>query len=495
MCSISGYYNPSQLHSDGVWNWFHKIMYRATDRGRDSWGITELAKIDPFGSSSSFTQKEVGRYRGAASGTLKPTWCGIANCRAEPTTEYIADKRPEDIQPFEDSGYWVAHNGTIANDMDLRAKYGETPTPVDSAAIARVFAHFRVDLRMPGEILKALSKIKGSYALAIASEHQSDVLVLVTNYKPLYLQYQCLLSSWFFSSLPNYLLHNHEHPMNIRSGFQPVAIPPYSGVVLTSSGPVPFTLPKNSSSSPLVICSGGLDSVVAATWAQQIYGKCELLHFDYGCRATERELERISIIGEYLRVPTRVIQTDLFTKTIGGSPLTNTAKAEVNTSRSGEAGAEYAHEWVPARNLIMFAIATGVAEAQGHDVLVYGGNLEESGAFPDNEFEFVRKLNDVMPYAVGADKAMSIASPVGNLMKHEIVTMGLSIKAPLHLTWSCYEAGHVHCGTCGPDYMRKRAFKMNGVKDPAFKHEWNDPFWEGCTNYVEPVGTRETTPA
>lgn len=57
--------------------------------------------------------------------------------------------------------------------------------------------------------------------------------------------------------------------------------------------------------------------------------------------------------------------------------------------------------------------------------------------------------------------------PVGNLVKHEIVKMGLQIGAPLHLTWSCYEGGDKHCGKCGPCYMRKTAFEINGVKDPV----------------------------
>lgn len=55
--------------------------------------------------------------------------------------------------------------------------------------------------------------------------------------------------------------------------------------------------------------------------------------------------------------------------------------------------------------------------------------------------------------------------PVGNMMKHEIVQLGHQLGAPLDKTWSCYRAGELHCGTCGPCYMRRKAFKINGLPE------------------------------
>jgi 7-cyano-7-deazaguanine synthase in queuosine biosynthesis len=42
-----------------------------------------------------------------------------------------------------------------------------------------------------------------------------------------------------------------------------------------------------------------------------------------------------------------------------------------------------------------------------------------------------------------------------------------SLKGEVH-TWSCYESGLAHCGSCGPCMMRKTAFAMNGAVDPVF---------------------------
>jgi 7-cyano-7-deazaguanine synthase len=155
---------------------------------------------------------------------------------------------------------------------------------------------------------------------------------------------------------------------------------------------------------------------------------------------------------------------------IGASPLTDGTKG-IASDGDGRAGAEFAHEWVPARNLIMLAIATGIAEAHGFDVLAVGTNLEESGAYPDNEMEFVKRLNALLPFAVGSRRKVRVEMPAGNLMKHEIVKRGVAVDAPLDLTWSCYHAGDHHCGQCGPCYMRRRGFEMNGLADPVFAHE------------------------
>src|SRR5205085_6785589 len=98
--------------------------------------------------------------------------------------------------------------------------------------------------------------------------------------------------------------------------------------------------------------------------------------------------------------------------------------------------------------------------------IALGNNLEESGAYPDNEQEFIRALNVVMPNAVQEGRSVRFTEPVGNLMKHEIVKLGLEVGAPLDLTYSCYRGGELHCGRCGPCFMRHNAFRMNGAVDP-----------------------------
>jgi 7-cyano-7-deazaguanine synthase len=176
-----------------------------------------------------------------------------------------------------------------------------------------------------------------------------------------------------------------------------------------------------------------------------------------------------------------------FFRVVRHSPLLG--DGEINRVDEGREGAEFAHEWVPARNFVFIALATAIAEAYGYDYIATGINLEESGAYPDNEMEFIRLLNKVLPYAVGPNKHVELLMPVGHLVKHEIVRLGLEVGAPLHLTWSCYDKGPKHCGRCGPCYMRRWAFKINGVRDPVeydLPTEVEDEFWRGTKPYTVP---------
>jgi 7-cyano-7-deazaguanine synthase len=209
----------------------------------------------------------------------------------------------------------------------------------------------------------------------------------------------------------------------------------------------------------LVVCSGGLDSVVAATKLVREGHDVELIHFMYGSRAEGREQAAVVAVGEALGVPVRFHAISAYQPE--DSPL---LRAD-STIAGGEEGAEFAHEWVPARNLLMLATATALAEARGFQLVALGNNLEEAGAYPDNEPEFIDRFNDLLPFAVGDGKRVRVVMPVGNMMKHEIVALGHELKAPLHLTWSCYRTGPVHCGRCGPCYMRSTAFHINGLPE------------------------------
>ena len=53
------------------------------------------------------------------------------------------------------------------------------------------------------------------------------------------------------------------------------------------------------------------------------------------------------------------------------------------------------------------------------------------------------------------------------MTKAEVVKIGLELKVPYELTWSCYEGKDKPCGVCGTCIDRKEAFRLNGVEDPA----------------------------
>ncbi|MBM3897000.1 MAG: 7-cyano-7-deazaguanine synthase QueC [Thaumarchaeota archaeon] len=466
-CSISGCIifqkSRSQEEIQRIEQRLRQIMIMAEDRGRDSYGIVAFQN-----DGSCVEIKEIGK----ASESLikKPrfinpkTYIVIANNRAEPTTEYVANKNVEDIQPFGNSVF-ISHNGMIANDFDLEKQFKlKRKTKIDSAILPPLLEGIWDDsLDGLQKILR--DAIVGSFALAIVKKGEPNALYLACNYKPIFLEYDVALDVVYFTSLESYL---QQDTLKVWDANPIRQLKPYSVAKITTSKAFDerSLFIDSRKMKALVVASAGLDSTTAAKVMMNKGYEVTLLHFKYRHRAEAREQESIRRIAGHLNCGFMFIDTTLFKDVIGHSRLTETW-AEIQKERDGEAGAEFAHEWVPARNLIFLSIATGIAEAHGYDVIVPGTNLEESGAYPDNEMIFINKLNEVLPYATNLQRRVKIEMPVGNLMKHEIVKLGVQIGAPLHLTWSCYEGGEAHCGRCGPCYMRKKAFKINGLKDPV----------------------------
>lgn len=370
----------------------------------------------------------------------------VGNLRAEPTTEYVKDKLNADQQPYSLNGWSMVHNGTIANDRELRTH--EVPTTIDSAAIVELLGAARPWFHGFVESVRAL---RGSFAVLAVHNSIPGELYVAVNYRPV----------WFIDTPFGYFFASSRDAF--PCGYVPQMVAPYT-VTRFATDQEPLTLQLNPRTGTqreqaLVVCSGGLDSVVSAAWAQRAGYDVTLLHFRYGSRAQGPEVVAITEVAKALNVPLLFQAVNVYRP--GDSPLLD-ADSKI---AGGEAGAEFAFEWVPARNLMMLALATALAEARGIETIVLGNNLEEAGAYPDNEPEFIARFNDVLPFAVGDGKRMRVVMPVGNMMKHEIVALGHKLGAPMHLTWSCYRAGTLHCGTCGPCYMRRKAFEINGLDE------------------------------
>lgn len=447
MCAIIGCIAAPSNDTDEVERNLQTIFARSTERGRDGWGYR--------------TAEGMGRRHERHNsmyyfGNDDPFFCNlfdggtlIGNMRAEPTTEYVKDKLPEDQQPYKLGKWCIVHNGTIANDAHLRT--GALHTKIDSAAIVEQLCALD-DYSNDAEsvFVCVIGRLQGSYAILATHDDHPGVIFAACNYRPIW--FASDRKATYFASSRSYF----------PDGFAPQMLPPYSIWRFTSAGKYSLHAPiarQPSEERALVVCSGGLDSVVAATKMLREGHPVTLLHFRYGSRAEGPEEEAILAIGEALGVGVLFRNIDVYSPE--DSPLLQ-SDSEI---AGGEEGAEFAHEWVPARNLLMLAMATAHAEAHGFSMVVLGNNLEEAGAYPDNEPEFIDRFNDLLPFAVGDGKRLRVVMPVGNLMKHEIVALGHQLGAPLHLTWSCYRAGLQHCGTCGPCYMRRTAFAINNLPE------------------------------
>lgn len=382
-----------------------EIWNRAKDRGRDYSGMSQ------YGNS----------------------W--IANHRATPTNEI--DKAIRN-QPF-GKGFKVVHNGTIANDMEL----GNEANSIDSEILTQI-----LNTETLIDFYHSLSVIKGSFAIAVLKENGD--IYLACNYKPIF--YFEKDGNFYFSSLKRHLPSE-----KVRR------VKPYSVLSLRTGESYEFE--REQPDRALIVCSGGLDSTSLIGYARQKHSEIKLLHFDYGCRATSREIEAIQNIAKRENIEYQILPID-YSLMRGNSPLFKDEKID-----NGKDGVEYASEWVYARNLILLSYAVGYAEANKYGYIYLGNNLEESGAYPDNEEQFVIDFNDCLWGAVNNGYKVEILNPLGGLMKKEIVEFGTKYNSPIDLSWSCYNNEEFHCGECAPCYMRKKAFERAGIQDPTKYNE------------------------
>ncbi|TML90125.1 MAG: 7-cyano-7-deazaguanine synthase QueC [Actinobacteria bacterium] len=218
--------------------------------------------------------------------------------------------------------------------------------------------------------------------------------------------------------------------------------------------------------SGLVILSGGLDSTVCMALAARDTDGVLALTFDYGQRHRV-ELDRAALVAAHYGAEHLVVVLDA--SQWGGSALTDPMIA-VPDAQPGDAGDAIPVTYVPARNLVFLAVAMGVSEARCADVVYLGVNALDYSGYPDCRPEFVRAFEAAAALALkrGVEgNPVEVRTPLIALTKADIVRLGVSLGAPLHLTWSCYRGDDVPCGRCDACALRAKGFAEAGTPDPA----------------------------
>jgi 7-cyano-7-deazaguanine synthase len=209
----------------------------------------------------------------------------------------------------------------------------------------------------------------------------------------------------------------------------------------------------------LVVLSGGLDSTVCLALAAD---RAVALTFHYGQRHWH-EVDHAAGVAGFYGVEHLVVRLDL--TGWGGSALTDSS---IDVPPVGTPGIPATY--VPARNLIFLSVAMGVAEARGLAAVSIGVNALDYSGYPDCRPEFISSFEQTAALALkrGVEgDPVRVDTPLIDKSKADIVRLGLSLGAPLHLTWSCYRGGTVPCGECDSCALRAKGFAEAGVDDPA----------------------------
>lgn len=217
----------------------------------------------------------------------------------------------------------------------------------------------------------------------------------------------------------------------------------------------------------VVLASGGLDSTVAAAVAGRDGYDLDLLTIAYGQRHAI-EVERAGRIATALKARRHlVINLDL--RAIGGSALTGDVPVPKNRPEA-ERSREVPVTYVPARNLIFLSLAAAYAETIGAPVVYFGANVLDYSGYPDCRPEFIKAFESAVRAGTKTGmegRSIEVRTPLLTLTKAQIVTLGLSLNVPFHLTHSCYDpVGAVACGRCDSCLIRLKGFAEAGVADP-----------------------------
>ncbi|MBM4275448.1 MAG: 7-cyano-7-deazaguanine synthase QueC [Deltaproteobacteria bacterium] len=212
----------------------------------------------------------------------------------------------------------------------------------------------------------------------------------------------------------------------------------------------------------VVLASGGLDSCVTTAVARKTH-ELALFHANYGQRTLKRELAAFRAQAHFFQAR-HVLEADLnFLGQIGGSSLTD-REFPVPTDEAEPPGIPYTY--VPFRNSLMLAAATAWAEVLRAEAIFIGANVLDNPGYPDCRPEYFAAFNRVIQLGAHPETHITIHTPLIQLDKAGIIRLGLSLDAPLELTWSCYTNNDLACGRCSSCRLRLKGFAQVGLADP-----------------------------
>jgi 7-cyano-7-deazaguanine synthase len=194
----------------------------------------------------------------------------------------------------------------------------------------------------------------------------------------------------------------------------------------------------------IALVSGGLDSVVSLARAVNERDVRLVMFFDYGQRA--RASERVSSMSaaNFYGLPFADVDVRWL------EPL---SPAGMRVSSVPDRRDEHPQAlktldevWIPNRNGVFVNVAAAYAESYGCDTIVTGFNREEAEEFPDNSRDFVECANRALQLSTRT--GVRVESFTIELDKRAIIRLGLQLKAPLSIVWSCYRSGERMCGRC-----------------------------------------------
>ncbi|MFH1691304.1 MAG: 7-cyano-7-deazaguanine synthase QueC [Candidatus Omnitrophota bacterium] len=216
----------------------------------------------------------------------------------------------------------------------------------------------------------------------------------------------------------------------------------------------------------VVLLSGGLDSATTLFFAKKKGFDAYALIFDYGQRHLT-ELKSAEKVARFAQVPCEKIKIALPWKS---SSLLDKKMALPERGKFPKNGIP--STYVPARNTIFLSFALSYAESLGCGDIFIGANAVDYSGYPDCRPDYLEAFNRMALLATKRGVTggrIKIHAPLLRLKKSEIIRLGIKLKVPYQVTWSCYKGAIHPCGRCDSCVLRAKGFQEAGTEDPALK--------------------------
>lgn len=226
----------------------------------------------------------------------------------------------------------------------------------------------------------------------------------------------------------------------------------------------------------LVLNSGGLDSTTCLAMAIKELGNenVSTVSVFYG-QKHNKELKCAKEIAKYYNVNHYELNlSEIFKYSNCALLINSNVKIKHNESYDEQIKEDgIVNTYVPFRNGLLLSAVTSLALSiyPNDEIDIYLGNHADDAAgnaYADCSEEFTKAIKEAI--YVGSYNKVNVKAPFVNLTKADIVKVGLELKVPYELTYSCYEGNEISCGTCATCIDRQKAFYANDSIDPiAYK--------------------------
>jgi len=211
----------------------------------------------------------------------------------------------------------------------------------------------------------------------------------------------------------------------------------------------------------VISLSGGLDSTTLLSYLLYKKHDVECLSFKYPSKHNFYELNAAVNVAEFYSVNLNVMDV---------STIFNLFKSNLLLGQGEIPEGHYESEnmtatVVPGRNTIFASILMGYAQSMNADMIALGIHAGDHAIYPDCRPEWFKQFNKLCYQTT--EKKVMLQAPFLHFSKIEIVTLGLQLETPYHLTRTCYKAQLMPCGKCGACVERREAFNKNNTTDPV----------------------------